>query len=62
MATSIKDQVGRFGSRHLDAGRAVGGDEHLEAFLLEREDEDALDVQIVVDDQDLGGSHAGSLA
>ena len=53
-----EDDVGPDAGRHLDARLAVRGDVHLVPLLLEGEDEDALDVQIVVDDQDLGGSHS----
>ena len=56
-----QDQVGLHAGRQLDAGFAVGGDVHLEPFLLQGEDEDALDVQVVIDDQDLGGSHKETL-
>jgi hypothetical protein len=53
-----EDEVGLHAGRHLHPGLAVRGDVHLEPLLLEGEEEDALDVQVVVDDQDLGGSHA----
>ena len=46
------------GDGHLDARLSVGGDDDLEAFLLQREDENALDVQVVINDEDLRGSHA----
>ena len=55
-----EDEVGRLRARHLQAGGAVGCDEDLVALLLEGEDEDALDVQVVIDDEDLVGSHACS--
>ena len=56
-----QDQVGIHARHHLDPGRTVGRDVHLVPLLLEGEDEDALDVQVVVDDQDLGGSHVRTL-
>ena len=57
-----QDQVGLRVLRHRHAGLAVGGDDHLEALLLEGEDQDALDIQVVIDDEDLRGSHARTLA
>ena len=53
-----QDQVRLRLEGHLHAGGPVGGDHHLVALLLEGEDEDALDVQVVIDDQDLGGHAA----
>ncbi len=55
-----EDEVRLDGCRHLDPGLAVGGDVDLEPLLLQREDQDALDIEIVVDDQDLGGSQCRS--
>ncbi len=52
-----QDQLGLAGARQLNAGLAIGCHQDLEPLLLEGEHEHALDIQIVVDDQDLGGSH-----
>jgi hypothetical protein len=53
-----EDEIGVDRGGHLDPGLAIRGDVDLEPLLLEGEHEDALDVQVVVDDQDLGSSHA----
>ncbi len=57
-----EDQVRPRRARQLDARRAVGGDDHLVALLLEGKDQHTLDVEIVVDDEDLCGSHQRPLA
>ena len=49
-----QDQVGRLGAPEPEAFRAVDGDDDLVALLLQRVLEQALDVWVVVDDEDLG--------
>ena len=49
-----QDQVGRLGAPQPEALGAVRRDDDLVAFLLQRVLEQALDIRVVIDDEDLG--------
>ncbi len=49
-----QDQVGRLGSPQAESLRAIGRDDDVVAFLLERVLQEPLYVRVVVDDEDLG--------
>src|SRR5262249_46402924 len=48
-------QVGMFQGPLAERLRAVPGRDHLVAFLVNRVGQEALDVRVVIDDEDLGG-------